>query len=48
MLGLRCCATGGVMVLRHLQTGTTMVLLPLFLARKFRLLAEAPRESHGE
>ena len=43
MLGTRCAAAGGVLVRNCRLTGTTIVLLPLFL-----LLADAPRESLGE
>ena len=48
MLGTRCAAAGGVLVRNRLLTGTTMVLLPLFLLFKFRLPADAPSESPGE
>ena len=48
MLGTRCAAAGEVLVRNRLLTGTTMVLLPLFLLLRFMLPADAPRESPGE
>ena len=47
-LGTRWAVAGGVLVPRRLHTGTTMALLPFFLARTLTLLAEAPKESPGE
>ena len=48
VLGTRCCDIGGVLARSRLWTGTTIVLLPLFLSRRFRCPAEAPKESPGE
>ena len=48
MLGTRCAAAGGVLFRNRLLTGTTIVLLPLFLILRFMLPADAPRESPGE
>ena len=48
MLGARCAAAGGVLVRKRHRTGTTIVLLPLFLLFKFKLPADAPSESPGE
>ena len=39
MLGARCAAAGGVCVRSRLLTGTTNVLLPLFLLFRLRLPA---------
>ena len=48
ILGARCAAVGCVLVRKRLRTGTTIALLPLILVLKFKLVAEAPRESPGE
>ena len=36
MLGTRCAAASGVLVRNRLRTGTTIVLLPLFLAPRIK------------
>ena len=48
MLGTRCAAASGVLVRNRRRTGTTIVLLPLFLLFRFTLPADAPSESPGE
>ena len=48
ILGARCAATGGVLIRNRPRTGTTIVLLPLFLVLRLRFPAGAPRESAGE
>ena len=48
MLGTVYAAAGGVLVGKRRCTGITMVLLPLFLDRRFKLLAEATKRSPGE
>ena len=45
MLGTRCAAAGGVLVRNRRCTGTTIMLLPLFLLLRFKFPADAPRDS---
>ena len=48
MLGTRCAAAGGVLVLNRLRTGATIALLPLFPVLRIRFAEAAPRERAGE
>ena len=45
MLGARCAATDGIVVLNRRRAGPTIVLLRLFLLRRLRFPADAPSES---